>query len=262
MKKTLFILFTFILGGFYLNATLTNDSVKKMVSAGLSDDTIIMAIQNEPTDFDVSVDALIKLKKADVSEDVIKAMMEVSGAEAPATVSNSDSSMSNGSMDGVIPPFIDPMPGNKYFTRFTFHYERGRYIATNYSRGTIVPINTEVELIAYEPEIMILNIQGAMIKVKNVRKYTNATIEEFASLMLSEVPTNIDAFGERMASDIANGQMRKGMTKEQVLMTRGYPPKHDTPSIDADRWIYWSSRFVKRTIVFYDDKLSEGRGIN
>ena len=33
---------------------------------------------------------------------------------------------------------------------------------------------------------------------------------------------------------IKNGVLRFGMTKEQVLMSRGYPPAHETPSLDFD----------------------------
>ena len=60
---------------------------------------------------------------------------------------------------------------------------------------------------------------------------------------------------------VRNGDMRKGMTKELVLLARGHPPAHETPSIEGDRWVYWSSRFVKLTIVFVNGRLSEGRGL-
>jgi hypothetical protein len=51
------------------------------------------------------------------------------------------------------------------------------------------------------------------------------------------------------------------MTKEQVLMARGYPPAHETPSLDLDTWKYWSSRFVTQTIAFERGILAAGRGI-
>jgi hypothetical protein len=274
MKKIHLFIGAFCLGLISLNAALTNESVVKMVSAGLGDDTIIAAIQKEECDFDVSVDGLIALKQAEVPDAVIKAMITIDegGAVQPQPAASSTpkwnppsanpGAVDNVSDDEVIPPFIDPVPGNTYYTRFTFFYERNSWKVTNYSRGAIIPINSEVKLVAYGKDEMTINVKGAMIRVKNVREYTNATIEEFASLMLSETPTKIELYGDRLASDIRNGQLRLGMTKQQVLMTRGYPPKHETPSIETDRWVYWSSRFVKRTLVFYDNILSEGRGIN
>ena len=102
---------------------------------------------------------------------------------------------------------------------------------------------------------------GQEIKVKNADKFTKKSIPEIASLMLSADKTPLEKLPEDVASAIRNGDMRKGMTKELVLMARGYPPAHETPSIEGDRWVYWSSRFVKQTIVFTNGRLSEGRGL-
>jgi len=59
---------------------LTNADVVKMAKAGLAESTIIAAIQANPTDFDVSPDALIALKKAGVPADVMNAMAAASKA--------------------------------------------------------------------------------------------------------------------------------------------------------------------------------------
>ena len=56
-------------------------------------------------------------------------------------------------------------------------------------------------------------------------------------------------------------QLRKGMTREIAIMARGYPPAHETSSLESDRWVYWSSRFVKLTVVFSNGRLSDGRGL-
>jgi hypothetical protein len=44
-------------------------------------------------------------------------------------------------------------------------------------------------------------------------------------------------------------------------MARGYPPAHETPSLDGDRWIYWSSRFANHPITFVNGRLAGGRGV-
>ena len=59
---------------------LTNADVVKMAKAGLAESTIIAAIQANPTDFDVSPDALIALKKAGVPAEVMNAMAAASKA--------------------------------------------------------------------------------------------------------------------------------------------------------------------------------------
>ena len=102
---------------------------------------------------------------------------------------------------------------------------------------------------------------GQEIKVENENKYTKKSIPEIAAMMLSTQKTPIEKLPDEVASAIRNGDMRKGMTKELVLLARGYPPAHETPSIEGDRWVYWSSRFVKQTVIFVNGRLSEGRGL-
>lgn len=55
--------------------TLTNDSIVRMVSAGLSDDLILQAIAAQPGRYRTDADALIDLKDSNVSERVITAMI-------------------------------------------------------------------------------------------------------------------------------------------------------------------------------------------
>lgn len=163
----------------------------------------------------------------------------------------------------IAPPRIEAAVGRDYFTRFTFHEEKNEHSTTNYARGPIVPINTPVKLVSMAGSLLVLKRgdTGQEIKVKNEEKYSKKSIKEIASIMLAEERTPIELVPEPFASAVRNGEMRKGMSKELVLMARGYPPAHETPSIESDRWVYWSSRFVKQTIVFSDGRLSEGRGL-
>lgn len=79
--------------------------------------------------------------------------------------------------------------------------------------------------------------------------------------MLARDPVPIEQFDKATVAAIENGVMRIGMTKEQVIMARGYPPAHETPSLDLDTWKYWSSRLVTQSIVFANEVLVRGRGI-
>src|SRR5712692_7577043 len=54
---------------------LTNDDVLQMVKAGFQDSMIVKAIEANDTNFDVSVQALMDLKNAGVSQPIIEAML-------------------------------------------------------------------------------------------------------------------------------------------------------------------------------------------
>ena len=64
---------------------LTNNDVVRMVKAGLGDGIILSKIKTSPSSFDTSVDALVKLKEAGVSDPVIQAMHDAQEATNAAT---------------------------------------------------------------------------------------------------------------------------------------------------------------------------------
>jgi hypothetical protein len=61
---------------------MTNADVVKLTAAGMSEDVIIKSINTNEANFDTSTDALIALKKANVSQKVIDAMMSKTAPEA------------------------------------------------------------------------------------------------------------------------------------------------------------------------------------
>lgn len=256
---------------------LNNADVIKMKKADLSDDTILLSISKEAADYDTSADGLIELKSAGVSEAIIQKIMVAQkggGTTASATTAAAPAPVAEPVAPGpdfsaqdfptIAPPLVTPSAGQEYFLRSTIHVEDGKYAGTNYSRGVTVPINTPVRMESMSgKEIRLKRVDtGETIKVDNVDKYTRKTTAELARLLLAAEKTPLEQLPTELAASIRNGDMRKGMTKELVLMARGYPPAHETPSTDADRWVYWSSRFVKQTVLFTNGRLSEGRGIN
>jgi len=63
------------------NGTLTNNDVIKMAKVHLPDSIILSKIKSSPCNFDTSVDGLIKLKEAGVSEAVLQAMQDMPSPE-------------------------------------------------------------------------------------------------------------------------------------------------------------------------------------
>jgi hypothetical protein len=66
--------------------SLNNESVVKLVKAGLSEELIVSTINSQPGTFDTSVDGLIALKAAGVSDKVVAAI--VTKASGAAAISN------------------------------------------------------------------------------------------------------------------------------------------------------------------------------
>jgi hypothetical protein len=89
VRKILLALTLIVLCPFLLIAqdSLNNDAVIKMVKAGLSDDLVVSAIYSKPGTYKTSVDDMIALKSAGVSDKVVAAIVnKSSGGTAPAPV--------------------------------------------------------------------------------------------------------------------------------------------------------------------------------
>lgn len=92
MKKNLQILFltmavsfTFILSINAQEEVMTNDEVMTLSKAGLNQSVIINKIRTSKTDFDLSTDALIKLKQAGISDEIVNAMLEAKSGRSMTT---------------------------------------------------------------------------------------------------------------------------------------------------------------------------------
>jgi hypothetical protein len=268
----------FLFAGPLFVAAMDNKDVIKMHKAGLSDDTILAAMQKEKADYKTDTDALIELKGAGVSEKLIQTMLKLQSSSSTAPAAPAAAAGDAGPAAASAPaaggafwkdfPSIAPAKteaaiGKDYFTRYSFHEEKNEHSTTNYSRGGLVPINTPVKLISMSGNKLTLKRldTGQEIKVENEPKYTKRSIAEIANLMLSEEKTPLEKLPDEVATAIRNGDLRKGMTKELAIMARGYPPAHETASLESDRWVYWSSRFVKLTVVFTNGRVSDGRGL-
>jgi len=70
----------------YAQQALNNDAVIKLVKAGLSDDLIVTTINSAPGSYNTSVDGLIALKSAGVSDKVVAAIVAKAAAIAQSPI--------------------------------------------------------------------------------------------------------------------------------------------------------------------------------
>lgn len=262
--RHLILIATIALGGLgpVIAQAMTNEDVVKMLKAGLDEDTISAAVRGtDAAEFDTSADGLIALKQAGVSESVIQ---EIVTRESGASSARGKIKYTKVDDAKVLPPPGAVVAGKEYYTRYTFMHEDGEHSATNYWRGALVPINTKVKVLKLKKNSFTFQLveSGEKIVVKNKSEYTNRTGQQVANEMLAEQPTQIDLYGPEMADAIRAGTPRLGMTKTQVLLARGYPPSHETPSLSGPRWKYWQSRFGTQVLMFDGDVLAGGQDLN
>lgn len=67
----------------------------------------------------------------------------------------------------------------------------------------------------------------------------------------------VATFDEIDQKGIREGKALEGMSKQAVLLAIGYPPEHETPSLEEDRWRYWESTFDKVDVIFENGRVSK-----
>ena len=85
MRKIVLLLVTLSAGILYSQESLTNDSVLKLVKAGMGDELIVNMINSQPGNYTLSTDDLIALKTGGASEKVISAMLLKKSGGTPAS---------------------------------------------------------------------------------------------------------------------------------------------------------------------------------
>jgi len=148
--------------------------------------------------------------------------------------------------------------GETYYTQVTMMYEKGVYRTTNYRRGTLLEVNTPVELLEIGPKVIKLKLLQSNIEllVKSVPKHTGGDAYQVFSKLLAKQKVSLSGFALQERGNIKRGTVEKGMSKEAVKVAIGYPPIIRTPSLESKEWTYWSSRFNTFIVHFENGKVS------
>jgi hypothetical protein len=150
--------------------------------------------------------------------------------------------------------------GDVLYTRFSLFYENGRHLTTNYRRGTFLPVNTPVTFLkSSRNEIDMTLADGQELTLENVRDYSGEDLAGVFRRTLSSSQTDLSQLSDLEQKAIETGQANVGMSKAAILIALGYPPKHQTPSLEGDSWRYWSSRYGTFIVRFEDEKVVEIR---
>ena len=144
---------------------LSNDDIVSMVQAGLPADVVIEKIRSSKTNaFDTSTEALVALKKAGVSGDIIRIMVNPN-AESKPSAPSSPWGNDNAPMGCQVPPGSQMIPwfsGNSP-AMWLVMPEKTERTEINYERGTI----THVGFAGFGARLLVLHPIKAGLRVSN-----------------------------------------------------------------------------------------------
>lgn len=141
------------------------------------------------------------------------------------------------------------------YSKVSMWTERNRIDGTNYPVGLHLPVNTEVKVLAINAKVITLEIDGQKISYLTSTKNTKINSLEMIDRLFSATKTDISKHSPATIENINNGAVAVGMTKEEVLLARGYPPYSATANTKANRWKYWRNRWITALVTFKDGKV-------
>lgn len=141
----------------------------------------------------------------------------------------------------------------------------GKITTTNYHDGTLLPLGTKVVInkvydnFSAGHEIRFIDNHTKNYTIELTRHVEKDTTiwDVLEKYFIEQDPKRAGGFLGTLkteeAANVDSGMIKVGMTKAEVLMAYGYPPSHRTPDLEANKWTYWASEDIKKTVYFVND---------
>jgi outer membrane protein assembly factor BamE (lipoprotein component of BamABCDE complex) len=153
----------------------------------------------------------------------------------------------------------NPLAGQFRYTCCNLHYEKDVVTDANYQKGTLVPFGTRVQIIDVRKNTVKFKAEGHPALTWQLRfGRKELTMDQALDrLFVADDPHAkiTKKTPEKTRSLIQQSGVEPGMTRDQVLMSLGYPPAHRTPALDGPTWTYWQNRVVTFQVHFSGDKV-------
>ncbi len=133
--------------------------------------------------------------------------------------------------------------------------ERGEVLGTNYSVGIHIPPNSRVSVGRVANDRVVFTVEGLddrQYQLVNT-EYTGEDIQGLFQRTFDRNQLDMSRYSADMHDAIMRGEVQNRMTRDEVIAARGYPPAHQTPSLDGNQWRFWRNRFATRMVTFDAD---------
>src|SRR5579862_488386 len=162
-----------------------------------------------------------------------------------------------GCKPALSPQVLQSYQARTLYTCCNIHSETGFIYDANYCVGTLIPFGSPAKVESAERKTVTFDAGGTKLHVQQYYTEQQQSFQQFLDKLLVPDDPKLTAahFPRAVQAAIKDGRVEKGMTREQVLMSLGYPPMHRTPSLDATTWTYWYNSWVTYDVAFGDDGL-------
>ncbi|MDH5577038.1 MAG: hypothetical protein OEZ09_01140 [Betaproteobacteria bacterium] len=137
------------------------------------------------------------------------------------------------------------------YTCCNLHYENDWISDANWSSMPMIPAGASIKVIDYGRYRVNVEIDGRKMRL-GLDYGRQMPLEQWAAkVVVADDPRRkIAAWPAPVRDAVRAGKVAVGMSKEQVLVAIGYPPMHQTPSLEAPQWKYWHTGFGSYLVVW------------
>src|SRR5262249_15469042 len=120
----------------------------------------------------------------------------------------------------------DPRVGHAFYLCCNLHYDKPEITDANYTQGSLVPFATRVEIVQVNRQGVVFKPAGHTPLTLDYRHGSRAAFDQYLNhLFVADDPRlKLRKVPARQVKLMESGTVTPGMSKEQVLMTLGYPP--------------------------------------
>lgn len=150
------------------------------------------------------------------------------------------------------PEVVKEYQARTLYTCCNIHYEHGGISDANYYVGRTLPIGTRVTVESAGYKSVTFNAEGVRLTLRHEYGTREESMQEYLNkVLVAEDPKpRMESYSPPVQNAIATSRVEPGMTREQVLMSLGYPSTHRTPSTSDSEWWYWYNRWVTYKVQF------------
>ncbi len=145
----------------------------------------------------------------------------------------------------------------EFYTQHNLWIFKGSSSTINYAVDALVPVNSKVKINKENDKKMGLTLvdSGVKFTVVLAKKYTSKTMADIKARMLGDKQVELKKFSKTAQDAIKLGEVRNGMNRAEVLVSRGYPPEQSTISLDSDLWKYNQTKWNTIIVQFDNGKV-------
>jgi len=157
-----------------------------------------------------------------------------------------------GCSTGVPPEVLSEYQSRTLYTCCNIHYEGAEITDANYFVGSTLPLGSPVGVEELTSESVTFSAGATVLTLYHSYGTEQESAREYFDkvLVTHDPKKKVAGFPQAVRDAIRDARVERGMTREQVIMSLGYPATHRTPSTSTSEWTYWYNRWITYKVQF------------